>query len=454
MTLHPVLQTVIVGGGPAGTALLTAASKLGRLGELAQAGLAIIDRNERIGAGKLGGYAINSDSTAETFLTSIKDSTFPSISSLASHGAARQISGHIGDLGVPLTKVGDFLDVLGDRLHALVEGAGGSVLTGQEVLRSERTAQGLWKTRIRDRATGGEAEILSRTLVIATGGHQPLSQLRGEYVAGVPLADRYEDKLVQSDEVLSLSGLETVRSRIAGRARPRIAIIGGSTSAVTAANKLLKGEPALELAEGSVTLLHRRPLRPFYPSASAALAEGYDDFGPQDICPVSGFVYRLAGFRLEARELVMKALGIGGRQNDPRFRLHRITGPADDEAVAILDRADLIVAALGYRPHALPLFGSDGQPIALASESLGRPAMVDNQCRIVDADGEPVPDLFGIGLAAGFVPHGDLGGEPSFSGQANGLWLWQNGVGFRIVEQLLAQQARRPAPLPVARAVA
>ena len=30
-----------------------------------------------------------------------------------------------------------------------------------------------------------------------------------------------------------------------------------------------------------------------------------------------------------------------------------------------------------------------------------------------------------IGLAAGFVPHGKFGGEPSFGGQPNGLWLWQ-----------------------------
>jgi hypothetical protein len=30
-----------------------------------------------------------------------------------------------------------------------------------------------------------------------------------------------------------------------------------------------------------------------------------------------------------------------------------------------------------------------------------------------------------------------LGGESSFSGKANGLWLWQNDIGLMIVEQLL-----------------
>ena len=56
----------------------------------------------------------------------------------------------------------------------------------------------------------------------------------------------------------------------------------------------------------------------------------------------------------------------------------------------------------------------------------------------LDAGGNPLPDLFAIGLAAGFVPHGKLGGEPSFRGQANGLWLWQSDVGGLIVDAILS----------------
>ena len=51
-----------------------------------------------------------------------------------------------------------------------------------------------------------------------------------------------------------------------------------------------------------------------------------------------------------------------------------------------------------------------------------------------------MPGAFGIGLAAGFVPWGRLGGEPSFRGKANGLWLWQNDVGQMIVDQVLDDQ--------------
>ena len=68
--------------------------------------------------------------------------------------------------------------------------------------------------------------------------------------------------------------------------------------------------------------------------------------------------------------------------------------------------------------------------------------MVDRHCRVCDASGAPIGGLYGIGLAAGFVPWGALGGEASFRGQANGLWQWQNDVGLMIVDQILGERAQ------------
>jgi hypothetical protein len=74
--------------------------------------------------------------------------------------------------------------------------------------------------------------------------------------------------------------------------------------------------------------------------------------------------------------------------------------------------------------------------------------LVDDFCRVVDAQGMPIGGLFGLGLANGFVPSGRLGGESSFVGQANGLWLWQNDVGAIIVDQLLGGNGRDDLPDP------
>ncbi len=111
-----------------------------------------------------------------------------------------------------------------------------------------------------------------------------------------------------------------------------------------------------------------------------------------------------------------------------------VTGPLAG-AREVIAGADLVIAALGYRPRALPVERVGGLPLRLAADE-GK-ALVDRHCRVLDADGEAVPGLYGIGLAAGFVPWGKLGGEASFVGQANGLWLWQNDVGMMIVDQLI-----------------
>jgi hypothetical protein len=107
----------------------------------------------------------------------------------------------------------------------------------------------------------------------------------------------------------------------------------------------------------------------------------------------------------------------------------------------MIAQADLVIACFGYRPIGLKLLGRHGQTIRLHVSTSVRAPLVDEHCRILDEQRLPLKNLFGIGLASGFMPRGSLGGEPSFSGQANGLWLWQTAVGRLIVDQILATQA-------------
>jgi hypothetical protein len=78
-----------------------------------------------------------------------------------------------------------------------------------------------------------------------------------------------------------------------------------------------------------------------------------------------------------------------------------------------------------------------GAPVPLYANTGPQQPMVDTACRILDAGGSPLKNVYGIGLAAGFVPRGPLGGEASFRGQANGLWLWQHGVGGMIADSII-----------------
>lgn len=438
-TAPAIAPVMLIGGGPAGMALLAAASRRGRLRDLAR-GMIVVDRGPAPGAGTIGRYAVTGDSTAATFLSIVAGHPDPAMAALSDGAAAQAVARFADAPGVPLATVTPLLAAAGETLATLVERDGGTLMTRHEALGATRTPDGLWRVRLRRLPDGEERECLTRQLVLATGGHQPLDRLVAQQVAGAPLLDLAGGRLVQSDMVLGETGIATVADLLAGRRAPRVAIVGGSTSALAVATLLLRSD--LPLGAGAVTLLHRRPLRPFYPSVAAAQADGFTDFGPDDVCPVSRFVYRLAGFRLESRELLLRMLAVGGRTPDPRLALHAIAG--DDAAARDhIRRADLVVAALGYRPRALPLAGFDGRPLALAADRGA--AMVDRDSRILAASGRPIAGLWGIGLAAGFVPSGALGGEPSFRGQANGLWLWQNDVGAAIVDQLLDRSARAAA---------
>ena len=428
------LATVVIGGGPAGTAMLTSASKQNKLVPLVEAGFAIVERRPRMGSGELGHYAIRSDTTAETFLSAVKNNPHPELAALEHHPAGQLMQRYVAELGAPLTDTAPLLSVTADRLKGIVAAHGGEVLTGHDATSVQRTPDGRWRTIVAD-ASGATRALVSRNVVVATGGYQTDEQVAAKRVAGVPLGRLAGKRLMRSDTLLRLGGVEQVHERLRARPSPRVAIIGASTSAIAAAVLLLKNQPGFAFGAGAVTILHRQPLKPFYPTIAAAHAEGFHDFDENDICPVSGFVLRLAGLRLESRELVLRMLALGGRTPDPRVASHRIHGDDDAEARAIIADADLVVGALGYRPRAVPLLGVDGQPLALAHHE-GRP-MVDRHCRILDAADRPVPGAYGIGLSAGFVPWGKLGGEASFRGQANGLWLWQNDVGQMIVDQLL-----------------
>ncbi|MCP3735804.1 DegT/DnrJ/EryC1/StrS family aminotransferase [Sphingomonas sp. RP10(2022)] len=436
------LATVVIGGGPAGTAMLTSASKQDKLVPLAEAGLAIVERRTRMGAGELGSYAIRSDTTAETFLSAVKDNPHPELAALAQHPAGQLMERYVGELGAPLADTAPLLTATADRLKAIVTRHGGEVLTGHDATQVQRTADGRWATSVRDGA-GAVRTLVSRNVVVATGGYQTDAQVAGKRVAGMPLGVLAGRRLMRSDVLLRQGGVEAVHERLRGVPSPRIAIVGASTSAIAAAVLLLKSQPGFAFGAGAVTILHRQPLKPFYPTIAAAHADGFHDFDENDICPVSGFVLRLAGLRLESRELVLRMLALGGRTPDPRVTSHRIGGDEDAAAREIIEGADLVVGALGYRPRAVSLLGVDGAPLALAHHA-GRP-MVDRHCRILDAQDRPVPGAYGIGLSAGFVPWGKLGGEASFTGQANGLWLWQNDVGQMIVDQLLEREAQAAA---------
>lgn len=416
------------------------AARTGALPTLASQGIVVVEKSPDLGVGRLDHYDIHSDTAAQTFLECLRDARAPQLTCLLGHPAAARVAAYRNG-SVPLKYAAEFLRELGLAMKATLQHHGVPVLTGQAIA-SHRVAGG-WETEVQ--LPEGCVRLRSEALVLATGGVQQDDCIDGVTVGTVRLQD-FRERVILSDQVLGPDGLSVLRAMLEGQTKPSVAIVGGSHSALTAAWRVLNELPEVPFGPHSVAVLHRRPLRPFYLTPEDARADGYVDFSEQDVCPVSGRLFRLAGFRFRARELLRGALGLKDAAPDHRLKLIQLTPEKAGEAELRLRKASIIVAALGYRPRALPLLNQDGSRISLGSERGPGASLVNESCEVLDDQRRPVPGVYGIGLATGFRPTGALGGEPSFSGQTNGLWLWQNGVGERIVNALLggAEGTSRP----------
>jgi hypothetical protein len=428
---------LVVGGGPAGLGPLFAAASSQRLDSLLASGVVIVDNSGNVGSGGLGEHAIRSDSAAEALLDVIKRTDERTLADLHDHPTVAAVSAHAGR-AVPLSLAAELLHLVGRTMIQMIKNSAfGRVHENASALFTRQVSPDEWNTLIINHATGRIEEICSTSVVLATGAYQPEQRLFLEEVAGEPLLPRYSGKVFQSGYVLTHAGIRECAAKLGGKKDPRVVIVGGSASAGAVGHALLHLLPGqCAFGEGGVSLLHRRRLNIFFNSVAEAQAEGYTEFGPEDVCPLTGRVHRLGGLRFDSRDVVMAARGMGGRTPDKRLRLLQLEQKTMCEARALLDGADMIIAAMGYRPRALPVIDVHKRPIPLLAQAINSNSLVDDQCRVLSATGEALAGLFGIGLASG-IPHTpEIGGETNFTGQINSLWLWQHLLGLRIVKQV------------------
>ncbi|MEM7728521.1 MAG: hypothetical protein AAF311_04520 [Pseudomonadota bacterium] len=394
---HDVL---LIGGGPAALGALCAMIRTGVAER--QSVLMLDDAPDR--CGRIGDHAIPSDTQAEKFLTCLdglpdRITQDTALVSLGDALAAR--SGR----SAPLPLVGEFLArlkrlVLNDlrRRQSLVLRAARC-----DTLRYEN---GLW-------SVDNQPGALAHRLILACGASERRSDALATLI-GLGLNPDATDKVVLSSEGFGWRRTE-VEARLMDAETPRVAIVGGSHSAIASAAALLAGEAGTRLGTDAITLHHRRPMTATFDSPAAAREAGYADFGADDICPVTGRVHALGGFRLDSRALLMRLRGWGGAPAEPRVRTVDLTN-ADALRRSLAD-ATVVISALGYRPD-FPRMIVSGQAVRFGGQT-----HVDPQSRLLDADGQVLPAAQAVGLAMGYDLRGRFG-EPGFKGQANGLVLW------------------------------
>jgi hypothetical protein len=420
-----MFETVILGAGPAGTGPLVWAAGAGVLGAWLDRGIALVDQRPRMG-GTLGRYALNADTLGATFLECLSDGAGGScLAVLGNDPAAHALEAYRQGLP-PLPLVGRFLDRLGAVLGAEIARHQRSRFIAETRVRALRLCRDGNVVAELHAADGRRISVEAASAVAALGGYQAADWEATELLPGLTLGE-WRRKIIPSDRLLEFGGGMLTATRLAGRPRPSVVVLGGSHSALSAAWVLLERSPGLHIPRGGVQILYRTPPRVFYPSRSDANADGYE-FTESDVCPATGRVHRLGGLRGDGRELWRRMRGLGGAPREDRATARPIGTMRPEELRRLLDAADLIVPAFGYRLRTVPVFDSDGRRVALAQSG----PVVDAESRLRTEGGLALPNVFGVGLGSGFRPWGEMGGEASFSGQQNSLWLYQHGLGALI----------------------
>jgi hypothetical protein len=435
---NPIAATVVVGAGAAGTGPLLYAAQNGLLDRWLDRGVTVIERRATARSA-LSGYALRADSFGTSFLecTDAADQ-HPLLVRLrdSPEGAALR---PLRDERPPLPVVGAFLA----RMETEVEAAMGAHPRSRFLREREVRAVHVMSDHVVVECAAGAAadpeRWPARTLVVAFGGAptdaNALAASLGE------LGDLAGERLRSSDRLLTDEGIREAIAALARASRPEIVVIGASHSAFSAAWLITERAPDGLLGDGAVAIVARRTPRIFYRTPEAAEADGYRAFTALDICPRTRRVHQLGGLRGDGRELWRRITGRPGTTPEPRVALLDTT--TDIGAVrSQIRRATVVVAATGYRPR-LPRVFRAGQEIPLLA-SRGGPS-VDERCRLLTADSTPIDRVFSLGMASGFVPSGTMGGEPSFRGHTNGVWLYQHHIGKCVKGGIDEVLARGPA---------
>ena len=423
--------TLILGGGPGGMGPLIHAAGTGALDSWLEAGVMLVERGETL-RGTLGRYLINSDSLGGAYLECLQSPHAQGVfGTVIGHSAATDLAAWRNSFP-PLALVDAYLSRLGGSLRRALAARRPSGVLLQTQARAIHLRP---KAGVLVELEGADGKITfesARTVVVALGG-RPLAESSSLWRLPAEISpDTIQpERVISSDRLLTAEGLDHAAQLLAASKVKRVVVIGGSHSAFSSAWVLTRHLPRGTFAPGGIVLLARGQPRIFYESLAAAAADGYAA-SEADVCPRTERVNRFAGLRGDGREMWRSITRRPGATADPRIELALLDGQDFQRArlQPLFDEAALIVLATGYRSRTVPVYDQRGNRLQLMADQDGPAAGPD--ARLLQANGEPLDDVFSIGLGNGFRPSESMGGEPSFAGQANSLWLYQNDIGAAV----------------------
>lgn len=330
------LDLVVVGCGLRATGLVTAVP------QLLTPRTAIVEASEGLGPGSFADYRIESNSSGSDFFGWIdREGPFGDVLEHPDVSGLRTIPGNFR------------LAMLAQALRRV--GAAIARRVRPEHLRLRERVVRVDSDGARFTATLGSGDqLVSRAIVMAAGIREtPRAALAS-----------WQRKVMLSSQIVKAHD-----HRLFGDDPPTpIAIVGGSHSGYSVAMRFRDALAAAPDRRFEVTLIHRSPVKLFYQSWSEYQAHAHPALEAvpdpaRDLCPETGNVFRYSGLRHGAKAL-FRAAAQGGVP-----WLTQVQVPALADAAVWLDRAAVVVQAMGYESNTMPLYQS-GRPLWTGEDRL------------------------------------------------------------------------------------
>ncbi|WP_445179252.1 hypothetical protein [Pseudomonas sp. McL0111] len=390
----PIYDLILCGAGPANISLLPDLIQ----NEQIQRCL-ILEKSTTLGSGEIGQYRITANSLGVVFLEKFQDRTDELSLFLQGTPEWAYFTERRGE-AVELRHVGRFLEHIGTyvaqhkTLYKRFEISTESVVTEIRL-----TAQGHYCVTYR--VDGQCVEVLCKKVIFNIGGRLNKTTVQHPHhnIASDSLLKGAHDRALRNGEFNSL------------------AIVGSSHSAISCLIRLVE---QLNYP-GTITLLTKREFKLFFDSPASASEQDYP-FVDADVCQASQRVNRYSGLRYDSFEFARKI-----KQGlIPNLSIVNIADASADQILSQIAQSDALIHSTGYKAGLVPILDVDGTALELQQDEFG--LLTNPQLNPLTRDGRVLENFHTFGLGAGIKTGGDSGGEESFCGRIDGVWVYQHMV--------------------------
>ncbi len=424
--MHIKYNIAVCGAGPAGIGFLLVAYKKNKLNQLIKSGLIIIDKSKHLGGGNLGKYAMTANTTAGTFMEVINDSDHDGIfKKTREESVVFKEMDSKKEQPVTLKLVSSFLEEISAILLKHIDGKGGIILKQEKIISCQELNNG-YLLETHNTENKQPSRITTKNIILNLGAKQNISTSinilkRSDYLEGYELDT---NKVLTTNDIIATVDNQT-------NIQKSMSIVGASHGAFSAIEIISKSNKCK-----NIDLIYYPPIRIQYPSIHAANEDGYNFDMALDVCPITGGVNRYGGLRFAARNIASSILKTGKiPRNKININLIEINKENHQEIKKCFDESKKIVACFGYEPN-LPIFKNrDGTIFNLKTRALG--VFVDTNGNVYKENGDILKDIYAFGIGSGLSISKDIGGEKSFQGRVDGVWLYQNDIGEIIFNKMM-----------------